>query len=60
MHKSLVCCCVVKGGLGQAGPVETAWLKPHSCPQFSQSLYKVTQNCFAGGEFFPFVALMPF
>lgn len=36
MPKSLICCCVVKGGLGQAGPVQTAWLKPHSCPQFSQ------------------------
>lgn len=37
-----------EGGLGQAGPVETVWPKPHLCPQFSLSLYKITQDCFAG------------
>lgn len=60
MSKSLFCCCVVKGGLGQAGPVEIVWPKPRPCPHFSLSFSNITQNCFAGEEFFPSVALMPF
>lgn len=38
MSKSLVCCCVVKGHLGQAGPVDAVAKATSPSPVFSVTL----------------------